>query len=57
MALGRKFNIIAQDGKKWVVGSDQFRIQKDIEDRMKTDKDFFLLVWRSIIQAYGGSIW
>lgn len=55
MSLAKKHNIVVKDGTKWKVGTESFRVLKDIDAKLKSDPAFFQLLWRSIIAAYGGT--
>ncbi len=57
MALGRKYGLITRppgSTKDWIFNGETFRVLDDIETKFATDPAFCILLWRSIVSAFGG---
>ena len=58
MALGRSYGLInrpAGSTREWEFNGERFKTLKEIEERFKTDDVFRMLLWRSIVSAFGGA--
>jgi recombination protein RecA len=56
--LGKQYNVITkrEKGSGWRVGSDEFKTLTEIRERAAVDPEFKLLLWRSVVKAFGGSV-
>jgi len=54
LALAKKYGLIQQRGSKWAFGSHLFDTQKQMSEKMQQDTTFCRLVWRSVVNAFGG---
>jgi recombination protein RecA len=56
VALCKQYGFITGESPKWVCDSQKYATLKSIEERLRTEDDFRLLMWRSVVKAFGGSV-
>ncbi len=56
VALAKKYSLITKSGAKWMIGAEEYKTLISIEDKLRSDEGFRLLMWRSVVKAFGGSV-
>jgi protein RecA len=56
MALCRKYGLVTKDSTKWQCNGQQYKTLTEIKEKLALDEAFYLLMWRSVVKAFGGAV-